>query len=427
VNQSTAQRSSRVFCVLAAAILLLAAFPGKAANLLDVRVGVHADYTRIVLETDARAPCQIESSGSEELVLRLDASSGARVIASQKSPQLVSISVMPVDVGVSEIRIALRGPVETEKLVLSAPHRIVLDLRKAEEAGAVSPALGEPAPPAPLPEPVAEVAPEPGPDTLTEPPPEAAPAEPLEPAPGEAEESEEAEAAPALPEPDPGAVLAAEEAEEPVPLVPRPLTPRSPVPPQSAAGGGLLDALPAPLDQPLLLAGLAVALVLVLALVVLRRRSSTGDEEAATPFAAGEPFSVDEEPGAAEEGGEAEIPAGPAEASQEESSLFDQPVDAMEPSGEQPREAAAADEEEVAAAPPVAHPASGADRDLEQRLARLEERLEEAVDAADRLGRQMAAQTEELRVQRAAIARTQRVLRDLTRPGDEATEPVPKT
>jgi hypothetical protein len=48
------------------------------------------------------------------------------------------------------------------------------------------------------------------------------------------------------------------------------------------------------------------------------------------------------------------------------------------------------------------------------------------VDAKDRLGRQIAAQTEELRVQRAAIARTQRVLRDLTRPGDEATEPIPK-
>ena len=62
----------------------------------------------------------------------------------------------------------------------------------------------------------------------------------------------------------------------------------------------------------------------------------------------------------------------------------------------------------------------------ESRLASLEERIEELVDGNDRLGRQVAAQTEELRVQRAAIARTQRVLRDLTR-SDEATEPVPKT
>ena len=239
MNQPTAQRSSRVFCVLGVAILLLAAFPGKAANLVDVRVGVHQEYTRIVLETDARAPCQIESSGSEELVLRLDASSGARVIASKESAHLVSISVMPADVGVSEIRIALRGPVETEKLVLSAPHRIVLDLRKAEGAGAVPPTAGQPAPPIPLPEPVAEAIPEPAdapsasrPDSPSEVPWEPVPAEPVELAP---EEVEDAVATPALSEPDPGSLLTAEEVEEPVPVAPQPstLSPHAAVPPPS--------------------------------------------------------------------------------------------------------------------------------------------------------------------------------------------------
>ena len=426
MNQSTAQRSSWVFCVLGVAILLLAAFPGKAANLVDVRVGVHQEYTRIVLETDARAPCSIESSGSEELVLRLNASSGARVIASKNSAHLVSIAVMPADVGVSEIRIALRGPVETEKLVLSAPDRIVLDLRKAEEAGAVPPTVGQPAPPIPLPEPVAEVIPEPAaatpapmPDSVTE--------APLEPAP---EEIEDAVAAPALPEPDPGSMLAAEEVEEPVPVAPQPstLSPHAAVPPLPAAEPGLLDALPVPFDQPLLLAGLVVALILVLALVVLRRRGATKDEQATTPFAAGEPFSVDEEPGAAEQGGEAAFPAGPAEASPE-SSLFDQPAEPAEPPGEQRDATPATDGEEVAAALPAGEPAPGpgSSQELEPRLAQLEERLNEIGDTTDRLGRQIAAQTEELRVQRAAIARTQRVLRDLTRPADEATEPVPKT
>ena len=99
MNEPTAQRSSRTFCVLGAAILFLAAFPAKSANLVDVRVGVHAEYTRIVLETDAKAPCQIESSGSDELVLRLSASSGARAIASQRSAHLASIAVMPADGG----------------------------------------------------------------------------------------------------------------------------------------------------------------------------------------------------------------------------------------------------------------------------------------------------------------------------------------
>ena len=38
----------------------------------------------------------------------------------------------------------------------------------------------------------------------------------------------------------------------------------------------------------------------------------------------------------------------------------------------------------------------------------------------------LAAQTEELRVQRAAIARTQRVVRSIAKTEDVATEPVPR-
>ena len=64
--------------------------------------------------------------------------------------------------------------------------------------------------------------------------------------------------------------------------------------------------------------------------------------------------------------------------------------------------------------------------ELERRIAHLETRLEEVVDAKERLERGMAAQTEELRVQRAAIARTQRVLRTVVKSDDLATEPVPK-
>ena len=64
-------------------------------------------------------------------------------------------------------------------------------------------------------------------------------------------------------------------------------------------------------------------------------------------------------------------------------------------------------------------------RELERRVAQLETRLDEANEARERLERQVAAQSEELRVQRAAIARTQRALRGLNR-GDEeqATEPA---
>jgi hypothetical protein len=59
------------------------------------------------------------------------------------------------------------------------------------------------------------------------------------------------------------------------------------------------------------------------------------------------------------------------------------------------------------------------------RLEGLEARLDESNEARERLERQVAAQSEELRVQRAAIARTQRALRSLSRSEeDQATEPA---
>ncbi len=64
-------------------------------------------------------------------------------------------------------------------------------------------------------------------------------------------------------------------------------------------------------------------------------------------------------------------------------------------------------------------------RELERRITSLENRLEESANERQKLDRQVAAQTEELRVQRAAIARTQRAVRNLSRPEEEgATEPA---
>ena len=434
MKQLSAQRSSRVLYVLGASIFFLAAVPAKTANLVDVRVGLHDKYTRVVLETDAKASCEIESSGSDELVLRLDAGSGSRVVPSAKSAHLTSVAVKPVEPGESEVRIALRGPVDVKKMVLSAPPRIVLDLRAAPDTSAAAPAAEPPAPMTPEPEPALEEPPELAeapsapaqePEVLTEPPAEEEPAEPAE--------REEA-AAPSPSEPDPGAVLPAREApRRTAPPPRRPPTPpsRAVTPPPPVAEGGLLDALPAPLDEPLILAGIAAVLLLAIALLVLRRRGPAAEEEPITPFGAGEPFSVDEKPEVAEEaeGAEedADLPVRPG--AEVEASLFDQPVETMGPLGQQEAEAPAADRDEVAAAAATGGPvpATEPSGELERRLARLEERMEEVVDEKERLGRQVAAQTEELRVQRAAIARTQRVLRDLTRPADEPTEPAPKT
>jgi LPXTG-motif cell wall-anchored protein len=82
------------------------------------------------------------------------------------------------------------------------------------------------------------------------------------------------------------------------------------------------------------------------------------------------------------------------------------------------------------ARPAAAAPAAGGDvmrlvQELERRIGALESKLDQANEAREKLERQVAAQSEELRVQRAAIARTQRALRTMSR-GDEekATEPA---
>ena len=59
---------------------------------------------------------------------------------------------------------------------------------------------------------------------------------------------------------------------------------------------------------------------------------------------------------------------------------------------------------------PVGGMSGDAASELERRLAQVEARFEETVESCERLERQVAAQSEELRVQRAAIARTQRAL-----------------
>jgi hypothetical protein len=64
-------------------------------------------------------------------------------------------------------------------------------------------------------------------------------------------------------------------------------------------------------------------------------------------------------------------------------------------------------------------------QEFERRFAHMEARLDESNEARERLERQVEAQAEELRVQRAAIARTQRAVRSLNRPEeDQATEPA---
>ncbi len=83
----------------------------------------------------------------------------------------------------------------------------------------------------------------------------------------------------------------------------------------------------------------------------------------------------------------------------------------------------------AANAAPAAAPSAGDGGSLETRVAQLEGALAQLAQSRENIERQVAAQTEELRVQRAAIARTQRVVRSIGDGGEEepgATEPVPR-
>jgi hypothetical protein len=395
---------------------------GGAPSLTDLRVGVHPDHTRIVIETDARTPFVLDP-GEREILVHVEAAATAEAVTA-RSPHLVLVKVEPTALG-TDVRIQLKQPVEVRQLVLERPDRIVLDLYPKLKAPAPLPApevLPEAEPPPPV---VAVAQPEPQPER----PVEAAPA----PEPGMAPEQE-----PGLPaEAEPPLLLELPEGEEPE--VPSELEPPAgepeaglepeleagqmtlePAPPSDEAGEQTLTetagepmtpnlptvpAVPAPgsrFGSPFTLG--AFALVLLALFVWLRRRARDGrrlppplPEEDREPY---EPPSRAVPVGDEGEAGE---------------SVFDVEPDALD-----------AHEPAPSLRTPVA---SGLDSEdeSERRIAHLEKRVEELGEAKDRLERQIAAQTEELRVQRAAIARTQRVLRSIAPKGDdEPSEPVPR-
>ncbi len=428
------------------AALAVATTAALATELRDVRVGVHSGYTRVVLETDARATYSLHE-GTGALTVQLQAASKARSFAT-KGKQLAKVDVAP-GVAATEVRLDLRGPVTVKEMVLTAPHRVVLDLYpgSAKAAAPMPPprVVAEAPKPAPAPAPVA---------------PEPVKPEPAEPVAGTgnltAEElaaaaTADAETTSAVPEPgDPmlaeppleSDALAAGDDDEPV--APEPAAAPSeaehaaPTPPT----GGAADFLPDLLRNPVVLA--AFALVFLLIFLRARARSKREDVAYASPLgpreAAGAEADASDEranddgftafSGQQPDAEDATRQVSPRPSPSDDPSLFD-----VEP-----------DEVEAAPPPPVppqpervvtfANSATldadlGEDmaaivRELERRLAHLETRLEEVVDSKDRLERQVSAQTEELRVQRAAIARTQRVLRTLARPEDETSDPAPK-
>jgi hypothetical protein len=398
---------------LLAAAVALSAGAASAANLTDVRVGVHGDHTRIVLETDGKAP-YIVDAGEKEIIVHVDAAATAEAVTA-KSPHLIWVKVEPTPIG-ADVRLQLKQAADVKAMVLTGPDRIVLDLY---------PRKGAPPAPLPAPELLTEEAPPVTAEAPAEPPPLDEPGLPeeTEPTPEELATASETPEEAAAPDAEPAEPMGASDEEELAPETPEgeePATPPAPeaeevaeAPPAMVAPVAeapvrptMMPAAPAPsgnlFGSPYLLA--AVAVVLFVVFVFLRRRLR-GDDRPALP-------------GPLDEAGPFEPPqrAVPVDApSASGESLFDVEADAL---GPVPK-----DDD---ALPRLRGASADSGDETERRIAHLERRIEELVDARERLERQVAAQTEELRVQRAAIARTQRVLRTVAPRGDEepSSDPV---
>ena len=214
---------------------------------------------------------------------------------------------------------------------------------------------------------------------------------------------------------------------------------------EPAPAKGLADRATGLLANPMLVGGAAAAVILGIALVVfLRRRRPLPDD---VDFSAMDDDEPDDE---MSDGGF--VTAGSARADEADDDLFG----GVDRAASEPATSSCSifdddDSMDVASATqgdqPMAQNLSGMKADtssrasssaaggdiarivqeLQARVGALEGKLDEANEARVRLERQVAAQSEELRVQRAAIARTQRALRSMTRPDeDKATEPALK-
>jgi len=470
--------------------LLVCAVPALAAEVVEVRVGKHPTFTRVVFELDRPAGYRIErsdpSNPTAELVVSLEASSEPRTINSGRA-LIEQVAVEPNGSrSVARVKLAKEG-LRLKEMILANPPRIVLDLlNDAPNVASTSPPPSS-ATETPSVEDDAfkdvvaqiETAPEPAraevvvPEEVeveaavevdvamaeaSEPPPYVE----VEPDPEALAELDEPMDEPSINEPVEELAEAAEEATQVVAdATPPPATPNAQKP---------APAKPRPMVAQkttsdgsdwmtyALMGGGAAVLFLGAFFVMRKRNANAGDadddewddddanEDAGmafgnedtvvapvsdNPFAASETTAL----GAPEDAtvppmmdsladDETTIVSIPDEEKESESVVFDDAeenvMDDMEViSREQVNESLGG-----AAMPPV----GGASEDMAQmfaemtrRMEALESRCDELVDARDRLERQVAAQTEELRVQRAAIARTQRAVRNLGR-GEEGEE-----
>jgi len=466
--------------------LLVCASSAWAAEIVEVRVGRHAEFTRVVFELDRAAGYRIErvdpASDVAELVVSLEASTIPRRIQSSKS-LIEQVEVEPSGSrAIARIRLSKSG-LRLKEMILANPPRIVLDVfsdepivakvaAKAQPATSKSstntvaketivpkeeavPSLDEPTfeeivaqlPGDPEPAAAVVVVPkvvevvEATPDEVM--PQVAVVDEPTTSTPLEEDNVVPAEASGAEQLADAQAAAPTAAVPEVAKRKPRPMVVRT-KPAKDKGMGWMTWAL----------VGGGAVLLLVGGLLVAKRfgggeeanfadddAMGFGDEDSANvgqaegdanPF--GAPGTDDQQMtlgGSNETGSAATAVLSGDEEKESESVVFgDSEGNNMEDmeviSREQVNESLGG---MPAAAGGIPEEFQQMMREMSLRVESLEGRIDELVDARDRLERQVAAQTEELRVQRAAIARTQRAVRNLARPegseGDqEPTEPA---
>lgn len=475
--------------------LLVSASSAMAAEIVEVRIGRHAEFTRVVFELDRAAGYRIEradpTSDVTELVVSLDASSIPRRIQSTKS-LIEQVEVEPSG-GRSIIRVRLaKDGLRLKEMILANPPRIVLDVLADPASLAKAKATAKPsAAPAPKPAPrvaekkaaapareeesfdeviaqiptapkvVAKVEPKPAPKAVAEPAPKKVVAPTPAPAPMKVAAKVVEKPKPVVAD-EPSTLIPIEEPKvelveavvveeivvpEPMPVMEEPKPAASERRPMMVVSKPKTDD---GLDYTFwaLVGGGAVA-VLIGGVFLARRMRSGGEVDFSDGDGSGEGSAFDDAPAsrvAADENpfgnlgeDDEQMTLGSAggaksaslvdEEKESESVVFgdseEKKMDDMEViSRDQVNQSLGNDMPPMGGVPEEFQQMM---REMNRRVESLEGRIDELVDARDRLERQVAAQTEELRVQRAAIARTQRAVRNLARPGEEeqeATEPA---
>ena len=376
ISKSGAGRS-RAWLMAVAVALLLHSDPAACARITAVRVGTHPGYARVVLETDAPADYEVLTAPAAtpgEVTLWIAAESRARDVA-PTGPDSPAVSLLPQADGSTLARIRAPGRLRVETQVLTAPPRLVLDLRRAVGEAAVEAPTPAPPPPAPeippLPTPEAVETPAPTPQELVVTPPV------LEPAPVETPAPEP------TPRPDPALVATPTAIEAPPPVGSPPPQREVAVPPVGTAPRANRG-----MDPRSLVVGLAAGIGLALVAFASRRRR----EDAVAERSAGESAASAEAVAAV-------------------------PIEALELAAPPEPSASPAAEAEPEPAPNALHAALARldalrmHQRLDARLAEIADRLGELAQRQARLEARAGAETEEIASQRAAIARLQRSLR----------------